>query len=237
MTAHFEEEAWEVEIGAMLGRLPAVGPPDGFIDAALDHRPLNAGRTMVGLGALAVAAVVAALATGAVSRGEITVEPDEVAERHVAVEAAVLGASGGDDADDVRLVAEPVDPPIDLAAGFRPTTTVLVDDVIVTAYERGDESITLSTQIGEVNWEALPARHLTELAGHRVWVEPERRLSVLQVGDRIVTIVALAPRELEAALADMSGGDRTWWDRVEDTAAAIARQLGYPDVGIARTTG
>lgn len=52
----FPDEPWEAEISQMLSGLTSVEPPPGFIDQAIDHRPLFAGRSMVGL--LAAAAVV-----------------------------------------------------------------------------------------------------------------------------------------------------------------------------------
>lgn len=52
----FPDEPWEAEIADLLGGLGSVEPPPGFIEQAIDHRPLFAGRSLVGL--LAAAAVV-----------------------------------------------------------------------------------------------------------------------------------------------------------------------------------
>lgn len=52
----FPDEPWEAEISQLLSGLGSVEPPPGFIDQAIDHRPLFAGRALAGL--LAAAAVV-----------------------------------------------------------------------------------------------------------------------------------------------------------------------------------
>ncbi len=49
------DEPWEQEVAGLLGRLPPVEPPAGFLARAVDHRPLHAGRTVVLLAALAAA--------------------------------------------------------------------------------------------------------------------------------------------------------------------------------------
>jgi hypothetical protein len=58
------EEPWEGEVSAALGALPAVEPPEGFMVAALDHRPLHAGRVMVGLVATVVVLFAATMVGG-----------------------------------------------------------------------------------------------------------------------------------------------------------------------------
>ena len=58
------EEPWEADVGALLGALPPVDPPEGFIASALDHRPLYAGRIVVGLlGGFAAMVVLAFVVT------------------------------------------------------------------------------------------------------------------------------------------------------------------------------
>jgi len=52
----FPDEPWEADISSLLSGLGPIDPPPGFIDQAIDHRPLFAGRSVVGL--LASAAVV-----------------------------------------------------------------------------------------------------------------------------------------------------------------------------------
>lgn len=70
----FADEPWEAEISQLLGGLPSVDPPPGFIDQAIDHRPLFAGRALVGM--LAAAAVVfgATFALGAFGQPRLVPE-------------------------------------------------------------------------------------------------------------------------------------------------------------------
>lgn len=61
----FPDEPWEAEISQLLGGLTPVEPPPGFIDQAIDHRPLFAGRALVGLLAAASLLFGASYALGA----------------------------------------------------------------------------------------------------------------------------------------------------------------------------
>jgi hypothetical protein len=72
------EEPWEAEVGSLLGRLPMVEPPEGFMAAALDHRPLRGGRTLLSLVALVVAAVAAVVGTDLIERTRIDVHLEPV---------------------------------------------------------------------------------------------------------------------------------------------------------------
>lgn len=61
----FPDEPWESEISSLLGRLEMIDPPPGFIEAAIDHRPLFAGRLLVGLMAAATVVFAATFTLGA----------------------------------------------------------------------------------------------------------------------------------------------------------------------------
>ena len=61
------EEPWEHNVAAALRGLPIVEPPAGFIDAAVDHRPLHAGRFASALVAVALVGLGASLSIGAES--------------------------------------------------------------------------------------------------------------------------------------------------------------------------
>ncbi len=61
----FPDEPWEAEISQMLSGLASVEPPPGFIEQAIDHRPLFAGRSLVGLLAGAALVFGATFALGA----------------------------------------------------------------------------------------------------------------------------------------------------------------------------
>lgn len=231
MTAHFDEESWEAEIGAMLGGLPAVGPPDGFIESALDRRPLHAGRTMAGMAVLAVAAVIAVIGTGAVGRTVVTVEPDEVADRHVSVEASVFGTGSSQEynvVDDGNGVAASAY----LPPGFQAVSTVEAYGLVVSVFERRDRKVSVSFQPGAVDWGALEAEGMANVDGRQTWFDPESQITVLQSADGIVTIVGLDLDEVaNAPVSSEVDAARSWWQRATDTAGAVAEQLGYPEVG------
>jgi hypothetical protein len=88
------EEPWEAEVEALLGRLPMVEPPEGFLVAALDHRPLRGGRTLVGMVALVVVAVAAVVGTDLIERTQIDLRLDPVV---ATLEVDADGGEGGPD--------------------------------------------------------------------------------------------------------------------------------------------
>ncbi|MEM9132884.1 MAG: hypothetical protein AAF962_06000 [Actinomycetota bacterium] len=59
------DEPWEHEVAAALRGMPEIEPPVGFIDRAVDHRPLHAGRMAAALAAVALVALGASLSVGA----------------------------------------------------------------------------------------------------------------------------------------------------------------------------
>jgi hypothetical protein len=61
----FSDEPWEVEISELLGRLHVVEPPPGFIEHAVDHRPLFAGRSIAAMVTATAMLLAASIAAGA----------------------------------------------------------------------------------------------------------------------------------------------------------------------------
>lgn len=70
----FPDEPWEADISQMLSNLGSVEPPPGFIDQAIDHRPLFAGRALVGLLGAASLVFGATLALGAFGQPRLVPE-------------------------------------------------------------------------------------------------------------------------------------------------------------------
>lgn len=70
----FPDEPWEAEIASLLGGLAMVDPPPGFIDQAIDHRPLFAGRTLAGLAVAAM--IVLGMSFGLGAFGQPNLAPD-----------------------------------------------------------------------------------------------------------------------------------------------------------------
>ncbi len=88
------EESWEAEVGALLGGLPMVEPPEGFLAAAMDHRPLRGGRTLLGLVAAVVIVGAGVVGADLVDRTVISADLDTVAAT-IEVE-TIEGVVGGD---------------------------------------------------------------------------------------------------------------------------------------------
>lgn len=70
----FPDEPWEAEISDLLGRLSMVEPPPGFIDQAIDHRPLFAGRSLAALTVAAAALFAGSFALGAFGQPRLVPE-------------------------------------------------------------------------------------------------------------------------------------------------------------------
>ncbi len=225
MTGTFDEEPWEAEIGSLLAALPMVDPPAGFIESALDHRPLHAGRILTGLVAASLAAVVAVVATGAVGRSEVAIQIDDLTRRHeTAVRAGVLSAPVGE-------VEYRVETPVELPPGYQRTRNLAVEDLRQALYARGDDSVSVFVQAGTLSWESLPPEGIRAIEGHRAWVDPERRVTVIETSEEIVTIVGLPSDELAEVLAGLPSAEPSFWQRLDDTVDAIVGQLGYPSTG------
>lgn len=221
MTSFSEEEPWEAEIGAMLGGLPMIEPPAGFIDAALDHRPKFAARTVAGLGMLSVIALVATVLTGAAGRTTVTPQIEELARRHTTVQAGILGQTAGE-------VDYRIDTPVELPEGFERTKNLAAEDIRQAFYARGDTAVSVFVQDGQVQWDALPSGGLTEVDGLRAWVDEDRKIVVIETANNTVTIVGLPAEEVAKALQTVPRTEPSLADRTRGIVESIVGQLGYP---------
>lgn len=234
------EEPWEAEIGALLGGLPAVDPPDGFIDAAIDHRPLHAGRVLVGLVAATLALVGITLASGVVERAGIVPPIDELVAQHdLAAQARVPGggevgpaeSDAEDDAEDRSLAGSVGDRPLDLPDGFEAASSATIEDVRQALYARGDETVSVFVQEGRVDWGAMPADRLTDLGGLPAWVDAERSVAVIEADGAILTVIGLSPGELATAIEGAVDEEISLRERASELAEAVVTQFGYAPVG------
>ncbi len=224
-SAQFDEEPWEAQIGSMLAGLPDVEPPTGFIDSALDHRPLYSGRTFAALMAVSVVAMVGSVATGVLGRAEVTPSVDDLASRHTTtVQAGVFGTSETD--VDYRIETS-----VDMPDGFERTRNIAAEDLRQALYARGDESVSVFVQEGRVQWESLPEAGLTEVDGMTAWFDEARRITVVEASDNVVTIVGLPIEEAALVLETVPDREVSPLDRVQDAVNAITSQLGYPSLG------
>lgn len=220
MTGFVEEEPWEQEIGSLLGSLPPVDPPAGFIDSALDHRPLYAGRTVLGLLALSIMAFSISVATNATSRGRITPDFDDLAQRHTAVRAGVFP-------DDLEVDYR-VDTPVAMPDDFERTGNLAADDLRQAVYANGDTSVSVFVQDGLPRWDSLPVDGRREIDGLKVWIDPELAVTVVEASNQTVTIVGLPEAEVGDVLGAVPREGPSVMERIQRTAGSITEQLGYP---------
>lgn len=217
------EEPWEADIGAMLRGLPQVEPPDGFIDQALDHRPLWAGRTTGALALASVVAVVAIVVSGADARTTVSPQIDELAQRHTTVQAGVLGPAT--DELDFRI-----DSPVALPEGFERTLNLAAEDLQQAVYNRDDDtSVSVFVQDGSVQWESLDQDGLASIDGQQAWIDEEQEVVVVEAAGSTVVIVGLSPDEVGEVLATVPPADRSFGARLGELVDVVTRQLGFPE--------
>lgn len=221
MTSISEEEPWETDIGAMLGGLPMVDPPAGFIDSALDHRPKYAGRSVVGLCAVSVLAVFAAVLTGAAGRTTVAPQIEELAQRHTTVQAGILGPTTGE-------VDYRIDTPVEMPDGFERTRNLAAEDIRQALYASGETSVSVFVQDGQVRWDALPEDGLTEVDGLQAWVDDSRKIVVVEASNSTVTIVGLPADGVGQVLSTVPRNEQSWFDETQELVESVVGQLGFP---------
>lgn len=222
------EEPWEAEIGALLGAMPAVDPPDGFLAAAVNHRPLHAGRIMAGL--LVATAAAVAIALGLSSPSLVVPELDAMTQRHLAAQTDLPSPDGAVDADGEPAASElTADFLAARLADFEKVAVVDDDRPGHTVYRDQDgDAFSVFVQPGAVDWDGLERGVLTEIGGTRVWLDDERTATIVQVGGETVTIVGFPTDEIERLIADVPVDSRSLTDRATELASTIVSQLGLP---------
>lgn len=222
MSEFIEEEPWEHQIGSMLGAMPMVDPPAGFIDSAIDHRPLHAGRTILALLALSLLAFSVSVATDAAGRSRVTPDFDELAQRHTAVRAGVFPEG--------LEVDYRVDTPVAMPEGFERTGNLAAEDVRQAVYANGNTAVSVFVQDGRPRWDSLAADGRREIDGLDVWFSPTLEVAVIEASNQTVTIVGLPESELADVLGAVPRGGSGVMDRIQRTVNSITEQLGYPDL-------
>ena len=197
------EESWEADVAAALSGLPPVDPPTGFIEAALDHRPLHSGRALAILGALAVAVLTIGFATD--GAGSVSVPVEELAEQHTAASLA-MGEGGGSTPDVDRSTTTAPDRLATAMAdaGYREVRVLEAGSGQQRIYRAGDRSVSLFIDRGAVAWSELSAGASTTVAGHRAWIDEERDVVVVQIGGDVVAFVGLTVGDVDAIVAGVA---------------------------------
>ncbi len=219
------EEPWEAELGARLRALPPVEPPAGFIDAAIDHRPLYAGRILAALATTTVLLVALVAGTGVVERAGVVPPIDDLVVRHDVTARAGFASEADEDETPGN------DSPLTLPDGLEKAGTVTAEDLRQAVYARGDESVSVFVQDGRVDWSGLPEGGLTDLDGLPAWVDGGRRIAIIEAAGSTVTVVGLAPDELQRTLQETPRASTGLGERIGDLADAVAEVFGYAPAG------
>ncbi len=229
-----EEEDWEHDIAAMLGSLPDVEPPPGFIEATIDHRPRHGGRAALGAISLTSVALLGVAAFGVVGPGRAEFSLDWLTTRHAAVAAGLDGSSStavlsldAVMASDPNVeMAEPSTDPLALPSDYEHEADLLTEDLRQAVYSRGDEAVSVFEQPGRADFEALGRDGIRNFDGVEAWVDEGRQLMIVETQDSVVAVVGLESDEMASVLADAR-------PRPEGTfsaaVGALMAQLGFPE--------
>lgn len=192
------EEAWELEIAALLSGLEPVDPPTGAIASAIDHRPLFAGRSLLGA---AAAALVLGAGLGFSGRLATDVRPqvDDMADAHTTVEASFLSSV--------------------VPLGANPGADVGAEAV----WEIDGQPVSMFREWGAVDSTAMADAEHLELSGYPVWIQGD--VVVAQVGDSAVTLVGADVASAAAILSQTEASEASLWTRllvrIDDATAGI----------------
>lgn len=226
------EEPWEADIASLLSRLTPVDPPKGFIEQALDHRPLFALRALGGLGAICLAVLGVTYALGTFGQPSVIPEISTLTAQHSLASAGLFPSetdTQGDDGsfkvapgeheDDVVVTAPGMDLLAILTAG---------EDLRQSVYEHDSEAISIFSQPGRVDLDELPEGQRTVIDGTPAWVNSSNDVVVLAADNSVVIVMGLAPPDVARAIEEIPG-----WSRPHGVTSAVnslTRELGFPDL-------
>ncbi len=240
----FDEEPWEHEIAALLADLPDVEPPAGFIEAAIDHRPLHGGRTAVGATTVCVLAVGLLGAIGIVGPRLVAPSLSQLSSHHrlVATATAAIGTPLDETSDPMLVeafrndadfdasteveVMPPGPEPLDLPTDFEHRGDLVVDDLRQSVYAHGDETVSVFVFEGQADFAALGSEGVRRFGDVEGWVDEDDRMLIVEAGDHVVTIVGLDPGEMAQVLGDVRPEPVNRWQAF---AGELTAQLGFPD--------
>lgn len=229
------EQDWEAEIGRLFQDLPIVEPPEGFLESALDRRPLYAGRTFLVAGALSVAAVVLVSVSGLLRDQTFVPDLEALVSRHSTTEASIFGSvvpSGGSEDHVFRLLEDPAPVPMSLPSHLEWEASFAGEDLEQAVFASGDGAVSVFIESGNVDFDSLPAGGVTDIEGVRVWVDPTENLVIVQASDSVVTVVGLDPELLGDVVAGIeTSEDLSAIQRLAAEVNRTTRQLGFPDLG------
>ncbi|MDA3038038.1 MAG: hypothetical protein O3C27_00680 [Actinomycetota bacterium] len=206
-----------------------VEPPPGFLEKAVDRRPLFALRGTVALLCGATLALFGVTQIGGLDRHEVLPPVDDLIERHATAEVAMH--DGTLEADETLVRGDDEDsPPLSLPGSLQQQGRIEGSDPDQMLYADDDDAVSVFSQPGRVDWEELPRDGMETLGGVPAWVDSEQELVLVESADAAVTIVGLSPAELVGPLQTLprrSRGAAAW---LRETASAISAQLGFADL-------
>ncbi len=230
-----EEEAWEHHVARLLGSLPAVEPPPGFLESAIDHRPLHGGRAAVAALGATVVALSCVVVLGVVGPGRAELSLDWLTSRHAAVAAGLNAGSSPSAAISFDALmasnpgvemAEPASDPLSMPSDYEHEADLLTEDLRQAVYSHGNEAVSVFEQPGRADFEALGSEGIRRFDGIDAWVDEERQMMVVETQDGVVAVVGLEVDEMADVLADARPHPEGTLDA---TVGALMAQLGFPE--------
>ncbi|MEM7338327.1 MAG: hypothetical protein AAF467_06760 [Actinomycetota bacterium] len=229
-----EEEPWEADVHGLLWDLPDVEPPPGFLAAAVDHRPMHAGRIFTSLVAIAVLGVGATVGVALAADGTVTPELDALARQHLVAERDL----GGDDAADVLdsdardAVLGIVGP--DVPDSYVPAGHATRNELRQAVFDLGaGEAVSVFVTAGAPDWDAMGSTgHRREVDGAMVWSDDQRQITVVQAGHDTAVIVGVDPDDaadlIAAVAAPTPSATESMMDHITAVAGRLAGPFGFP---------
>lgn len=226
------EEPWEADIASLLSRLTPVDPPKGFIEQALDHRPLFALRALSGLGAASLAVLGVTYLLGAFGQPSVIPEISTLTAQHSLASAGLFPSETDASVDDGSFTVAPGEheddavvtvPGMDLLA-----ILIAGEDLRQAVYEHDSEAISIFSQPGQVDLDELPEGQRTVIDGIPAWVNSSNDVVVLAADNSVVIVMGLAPPEVARVIEEIPG----WAEPHGFTSAvnALTSELGFPDL-------
>jgi len=226
------EEDWEASISSMLGNLPPVEPPAGFLAGAMNHRPLYAGRTTVGLGAAAFLGLALAVGAGGLRSSGVVPQVDSMVEQHSLATASFFAPFQNESTvqseDPEQILAQL--PEVKLPSGLEPKASFVGADFrqALFAGSTANEAVSIFHQRGLVDFEKMPASGLRDIEGIPAWVDSEQSITVIQAKDEAVTIVGLSADQVASVVRSVPEAGPL--DKMAEALNTITSHLGFPSV-------
>jgi hypothetical protein len=226
------EEDWEASIASMLAKLPPVEPPDGFMNGAMNHRPLYAGRASLGLGAAALVGMALAIGLGGLRSSGVVPQVDSMAQQHSLATASFFAPFQSDSEpvseDPEQILAQL--PEVSLPSGLEPKASFVGADFrqALFAGPTSGDTVSIFHQPGLVDFDKMPVLGLREIEGIPAWVDPEKSITVIQAKDEAVTIVGLSADEVASVVRSVPESGPM--DKMAEALNTITSHLGFPNV-------